>query len=273
VRRMHTDEPNYYDTLQISPDANQGAVAAAYRRLARKYHPDLNRDPSGAVRMKELNAAFEVLGDPGKRAAYDARRLGSTREFEITRPNQGGPPFAQSPRQPRPPRGSSGSRSVGLILCLIVSLAVGIPTAMVVIRGAVGGEAGALVAATSSQPIFDPATSGCVNQPPVTLDRAWQTSAPNAQSYPIRPLETVQIGLRDQNGSPMETLLTSAGVVGPDGSTFTAAAKVLSGQTWTYALYPADFAGAPPLQAGTYTVIWQIAGGFVACDGFVVQVN
>jgi curved DNA-binding protein CbpA len=222
------------------------------------YHPDLNRDPSGVVRMKELNAAFEVLGDPAKRAVYDARRLGWA--------------FAQPAGQLRTPNGYSGSRAVGIMLCLIVSLAIGIPTAMVLIRNAVGGGADAPASALASGPIFDPARSSCVNQPLVALDRTWLTSATNDQSDPTRPLETVQIGLRNKYGSPAETHLTEARVVEPDGSSFTVA-KVLNAGVWTYALYPTDFIGAPALHAGTYTVIWAIAGGFVACDGFVVAAH
>jgi hypothetical protein len=255
---MHTDESNYYDILQVSPDANQGVVAAAYRRLARQCHPDLNKDPSGAVRMKELNAAFEVLGDPAKRAAYDARRPGWA--------------IAKQVGQPRPPNDSSGSRVVGVMLCLIVSLAIGIPTAMVLIRDAVGGNADAPGSALASGPTFDHATSSCVNQPQVTLDGTWQTSAANSQPDPARPLETVQLGLRDEYGSPAETHLTEARVIEPDGSSLTLA-KVLNGGLWTYALYPADFIGAPRLHAGTYTVTWEVAGGFVACNGFVVAAN
>jgi curved DNA-binding protein CbpA len=252
---MQGDEPNYYDILQVSPDADQGVVAAAYRRLARQYHPDLNRDPSAVVRMKELNVAFEVLGDPAKRAAFDARRLG------------------RAVGQPRNHNGYSGSRAVGAMLCLIVGLAIGIPTGMVLIRNAVGGGADPPASALGSGPVFDPAASSCLKQTPVTLDRIWQTSAANSQSDPARPPETFQIGLRDEYGSPTETLVTRARVLGPDGSAFTSAAKILSGQNWTYALYPADFVGAPPLQTGTYTVVWEIAGGFVACDGFVVVAN
>ena len=63
---------DYYDTLQVSPDAEQEVVEAAYKRLARKYHPDVNRDPATADRMRELNEAYEMLGDSGRRAEYDA---------------------------------------------------------------------------------------------------------------------------------------------------------------------------------------------------------
>jgi curved DNA-binding protein len=63
---------DYYDILQVTPNAEQEVIEAAYRRLARKYHPDVNRDPATAARMRELNEAYEVLGDPRRRAEYDA---------------------------------------------------------------------------------------------------------------------------------------------------------------------------------------------------------
>ena len=63
---------DYYDILQVSRNAEQEVIEAAYRRLARKYHPDVHSGPDAALRMRELNEAYEVLGDPGKRAEYDA---------------------------------------------------------------------------------------------------------------------------------------------------------------------------------------------------------
>ena len=59
---------DYYDILQVSPNAEQEVIEAAYRRLARKYHPDVNRDPNAADRMRELNEAYEVLGGASRRA-------------------------------------------------------------------------------------------------------------------------------------------------------------------------------------------------------------
>jgi DnaJ-class molecular chaperone len=65
---------DYYRLLQVDPSADQEIVEAAYRRLARKYHPDLNAgDDAGAV-MRQLNEAYAVLRDPTRRAAYDRER-------------------------------------------------------------------------------------------------------------------------------------------------------------------------------------------------------
>jgi hypothetical protein len=58
----------------VQPSADLEAIKAAYRRLARLYHPDLNPRPEAAERMRAINAAYHVLSDPQQRAAYDAQR-------------------------------------------------------------------------------------------------------------------------------------------------------------------------------------------------------
>lgn len=67
-----------YKTLQVDPEAEDEVIAAAYRRLARKYHPDTAADPAAAAvareRMTALNAAWELIGEPDRRAAFDRRR-------------------------------------------------------------------------------------------------------------------------------------------------------------------------------------------------------
>lgn len=65
------DHTNYYTVLGISPDADAGEIKAAYRKLARRYHPDVNRDPDAGERFREVNAAHEVLSDTEKRREYD----------------------------------------------------------------------------------------------------------------------------------------------------------------------------------------------------------
>ena len=64
-----------YRILQVEPNANLEAIHAAYRRLARLYHPDLNPRPEAAERMRAINAAYRVLSDSRQRAAYDAQRF------------------------------------------------------------------------------------------------------------------------------------------------------------------------------------------------------
>ncbi|MFZ0789974.1 MAG: DnaJ domain-containing protein, partial [Chromatiaceae bacterium] len=66
---------DYYKTLGVARDASQDEIKRAYRRLARKFHPDVSKETDAEARFKEVNEANAVLGDPEKRAAYDA--LGS----------------------------------------------------------------------------------------------------------------------------------------------------------------------------------------------------
>jgi curved DNA-binding protein len=67
---------DYYKILGVEKTASADDVRAAYRRLARKYHPDVSKEADAEARMQEINEARDVLGDPEKRSAYD--QLGSS---------------------------------------------------------------------------------------------------------------------------------------------------------------------------------------------------
>ena len=69
-----TPPPDPYKTLQVDSEAETEVIAAAYRRLARKYHPDLAAGDEAPTRMAAINAAWEVIGDPARRAAFDRGR-------------------------------------------------------------------------------------------------------------------------------------------------------------------------------------------------------
>ena len=84
-RRRRGDGPvsqrttDLYKILQVDPEADVEIIGAAYRKLAQRYHPDVADDPDAASKMAAINAAWEVLRDPEKRAAYDReRRFGPT---------------------------------------------------------------------------------------------------------------------------------------------------------------------------------------------------
>ncbi|KAG6606812.1 hypothetical protein SDJN03_00154, partial [Cucurbita argyrosperma subsp. sororia] len=62
---------DYYATLGIPKSANSKEIKAAYRKLARQYHPDVNKEPGATEKFKEISAAYEVLSDDKKRALYD----------------------------------------------------------------------------------------------------------------------------------------------------------------------------------------------------------
>jgi curved DNA-binding protein CbpA len=67
-------EVDPYKTLQVDPDADVEIIQVVYRRLARMHHPDVLSDPDAQARMIAINAAWEILGDPLRRAAYDRDR-------------------------------------------------------------------------------------------------------------------------------------------------------------------------------------------------------
>ena len=64
---------DYYDILGVSRNADDTEIKKAYRGLARKYHPDVNKDAGAEDKFKEINEAYSVLSDAQKRSQYDRR--------------------------------------------------------------------------------------------------------------------------------------------------------------------------------------------------------
>ena len=86
---------DYYATLGVEPSAGEAEIKTAYRRLARKYHPDVSKEAGAEEKFKAVNEAYEALRDPEKRAAYDQLRAQGYRpgeEFNVP-PNFGGGGF------------------------------------------------------------------------------------------------------------------------------------------------------------------------------------
>ena len=100
-----TEPLDFYKTLQVDPQAEPEVIQAAYRRLARKYHPDLANDDGAAQRMSAINRAWEVLRDPDERARYDRERA-STADAGAR------PPFTSGDRK-APERPSGPTRPPG----------------------------------------------------------------------------------------------------------------------------------------------------------------
>jgi len=92
-----------YKILQVDPEAEDEVIQAAYRRLARKYHPDLAPGPDAALRMAAINAAWRLVGTAAARASYDRSRPASLNVSgtPADRPSQ--PPDTRPPRAGAPP--------------------------------------------------------------------------------------------------------------------------------------------------------------------------
>jgi curved DNA-binding protein CbpA len=117
-----------YKTLQVDSEAEDEVIQAAYRRLARKYHPDVAGDDA-ADRMAAINAAWDLIGDPEARRRYDADRAIRAHAAEAARPTPRTTPSASSsgstesttareepgrpPQPPRPPDEVSGDWTSG----------------------------------------------------------------------------------------------------------------------------------------------------------------
>lgn len=105
--------PDPYKVLQVDPEAEDEVIAAAYRRLARKYHPDVGGGPEAAARMIALNAAWELIGDPARRLAFERERAVEVALGRRATETGGAPPPASRPPETVSRDWSSGRSSTG----------------------------------------------------------------------------------------------------------------------------------------------------------------
>ncbi len=88
MRDLRTFVKNYYNILEINSDVDQEEIKMAFRRLARRYHPDVNpNDQTAEDKFKEINEAYNILSDESKRQQYDLQLLGSSKRRRIPRKN------------------------------------------------------------------------------------------------------------------------------------------------------------------------------------------
>ena len=77
---------DYYEILGVKPDASDADIKRAYRKLARKYHPDVSKESGAEDKIKEVNEAYEALKDAERRREYDQLRAGGYRAGDDFRP-------------------------------------------------------------------------------------------------------------------------------------------------------------------------------------------
>ena len=111
-------QPDYYAVLGVTPGSDAVVIRAVYKALMLKFHPDRNPGPEGERRARAINEAFTVLGDPRRRAAYDARRAADARARAAAAGRRGRayvPPPPLRPAPPRPPvRAPGGLPALGM---------------------------------------------------------------------------------------------------------------------------------------------------------------
>lgn len=153
------DPIDAYKVLQVDSEAEDEVIQAAYRRLARKYHPDLAADAEAATRMAAINAAWELIGEPAMRAVYDRAREDAAR-------GGAGGGIEHSRAQPS---GSAGS-------------------------GAAAGAAAAGAGATTApggRPDGRPRSSGSP-RPPETVSRDWTSGRSTQGGGFVESMRTAQ---------------------------------------------------------------------------------
>jgi curved DNA-binding protein len=102
------DFVDYYAELGVKRDASADEIKKAYRKLAKEFHPDKDASPKAQARIRSINEAYEVLGDPEKRKRYDD--LGASWKDGPPRGGPAGPGFEELFQQARRQRRSSGGR-------------------------------------------------------------------------------------------------------------------------------------------------------------------
>ena len=181
-------DDSLYEVLQVSPRAEPDVIRAAYRVLVRLYHPDVCQDPDAEERTCRLNSAHHILGDPERRAIYDASRSQSGR------PAAGPAPVTDSVRSSRSaamPRDAFHDRSRGvplLVLGIVATMVVTVTTVLLMLLW------------TLYEAVDGPGQRGLAtdDRVPVTVPESWRVpsggqASPSNRSTPSGACDTPRL--------------------------------------------------------------------------------
>ena len=181
------DTDDLYEILQVLPTAHPDVIQAAYRRLAMLYHPDRNPSAEAAEMLKQLNLAYEILGDPDRRAEYDRERVAQQRQGTGT-----GSRYSHG-RPIRVVGGVPGLAAVGLL-------------AMVVSVSCIGGQGGGDDGGAGEVAVLPTATPTVAPSPTVG---ATETPVPTLTPRPTPVPSPTPTAIRTPGPTPQPTLVPS----------------------------------------------------------------
>jgi curved DNA-binding protein CbpA len=112
---LHQPMKDYYSILRVNRSASTADIRRAYRVLVQQLHPDINPDPAAHELIKEVNEAYDVLGDEAKKREYDYLLANPYGTIEVPQPPVHRDPYFRRKGRPAPPRNTEKSERLRLI--------------------------------------------------------------------------------------------------------------------------------------------------------------
>jgi hypothetical protein len=231
------NDSNLYHVLGVAQDSDDVVIQAAYKALMRKYHPDTNRDPNATARAQAINAAFDILGNVQRRAAYDAARSTQRAHTPPPPPEDPAPPpqYTPPPNWKPSQRGFTWSKKwtvgatafvlVGFIGNVLSGLPINQPTN---VAPAVIDAAAAAVAADSASVVSPPPTSE-----PQQASLQW-TAPQNNTSLPS-PAMPISFDDLDHAARDFDRVLSKRGMLGAKAYSESCHKELTTNPTWAAA--------------------------------------
>lgn len=236
-------DPDYYKVLGVAPDSEDIVIQAAYRALMHRYHPDKNPSEMAQKRTVEINAAYAVLGDPKKRAAYDARRKAGTSQKKAS---AGSGEKSPPPPPPPPPKSTteksapvpaatgSGGRA-GLIFASILTVFIIGPVALGALRASdianntMNVDENLTTTDLNAATAYDD-TSGVMANADAALNAAATASAPDLSQQEAAPVDYSTI---ESAARKVAKIIATKGVTGARAYSEDCHKAVLATPSWT----------------------------------------